>query len=148
MTQSRSAARRRRDPLFLGTGAAEEVLNRVVSLVALDAEHRDIGGPERPLGRPRSRPGVGIVNGYTIPERLGVDAREALDDVQAFARPEVARVAAEVRRVHDEGLTLVAANRVPEPAADRRRQVRAVQPDDAGIDRKSTRLNSSHLGIS
>ena len=63
--------------------------------MALDAEQRGVARPERPFGGPRSRPGVRILDGHAIPERLRIDAREALDDVEAFARVEVVRLAAE-----------------------------------------------------
>src|SRR5207302_8758774 len=47
-------------PPLVGARTAEEVLDRVVALVALDAEQRGVDRPERPLGGPRRRPGVRI----------------------------------------------------------------------------------------
>src|SRR5262245_62674523 len=55
---------------------------------------------------------------------------------------------APVRRVQAEEARLAAGRPAkPEHQADRRGLARSVQPD-ARADRKSTRLNSSHLGIS
>src|SRR5262245_35624364 len=99
-------------PPFVGARAAEKVLDGVVPFVALDAEHRGIGRPERPFGGPRTRPRVRILDSHAIPERLRVDASEALDDVEAFAGIEVVALAAEVRRVHDERLAFVMSDRI------------------------------------
>src|SRR5262249_39626515 len=108
----KSSVARRLGPPLGGSRAPEEVLDGVVALVALDAEQRGVARPERPFSGPRSRPGVRILDRHPIPERLRIDAREALDDVEAFAGVEVVRVATEVRRVHDEGLAFVVSDRV------------------------------------
>src|SRR5215831_20220932 len=111
--------------LFVSTRAAEEVLDRVVALVALDAEKRRVDRPERPLGGPRSRPGVRIFHRHPVPKRLRADAGEALDDVETFAGVEVVRVATKVGGVDDERLAFVMSDRIPEPAPDGGCAVRA-----------------------
>src|SRR6185436_20377801 len=86
-------------PSFFGATALQHVLECVVALVALDGEQRDVGCGERPFGGPWRCPGLGILDGHAISKRFLVDAREALDDMEALARVEIVRVPAEVCRV-------------------------------------------------
>jgi hypothetical protein len=90
----------------------------------------------------RDRPGVltcprpvrrRIVHREPIEQRVGVDASEALDDVQVLARTAEARLVGEVRRVDHERVAFPASDRVAHPLAHGCRQMRGVHADDAGV---------------
>src|SRR4030095_10743305 len=126
-----SAARFRGAP-FLVACSAQEVLDRLVPCVALDRKQRRTARPERPLRGPGGFPGIGILDRHAVAQRVRIDAREPLADVGTLAGAEIARVAAEVGGVDDERVSLVTADGVPQPPADGRRQVRAVDANHAG----------------
>ena len=118
---------------FSKPGAAEDVAQRVVGFVARVLEHQVVGRRPRLLAGPGPYPRLRILDRELIPERLRVDAREALDDVQVLARASEAGLVGEVGRVDDQRVALPPADGVAEPFPDRLRQVLAVHPDDARV---------------
>jgi hypothetical protein len=65
--------------------AAENIGQRVVPFLARVLEDPLVVLPHRQHGRPRLRERRGIVDGVLVVQRVGVDARKALDQVQLLA---------------------------------------------------------------
>ena len=106
----------------------------VVPLVAGVLVDRPVGLRHRIRHGPRPRPRRRIVDREAIVERVGVDAREALDEVQILARSAEVRPVGEVRRVDDQRVALPAAARVAHPRAEARGEMRtAVERNDARV---------------
>ena len=69
--------------------------------------------PEGP--GPRSRPDARIVHGELILEYGGTQTSEPFGHGEVFARPTVAGSSVEVRRFHDEGVSVPVATHVAQP---------------------------------
>src|SRR6188472_124240 len=87
--------------LLVGAGAAEDVSHRVVSLVTGVFENLSllVVALQRDANRPRLRERRRIVDGDGVVDRIGVDAREALDETQRLARSSEVGLVREVRRL-------------------------------------------------
>src|SRR4029453_4158531 len=72
---------------FLQPRATQDVAHRVVAFMARVFVEELCGSRPRVLARPRLRPGVGILNRKPVQERLRIDARETLYDVQVRRGP-------------------------------------------------------------
>src|SRR5262249_27325634 len=85
---------------------AKNVAERVVAFVARVLEEPLAGDRPRLLAGPRPHPRVRILDRETVAQRLCIDPREALDDVQVLARAAEACLVGEVRGVDDERIAL------------------------------------------
>src|SRR5713101_5135575 len=86
-----------------------------VALVARVLVHQLAALPQRKLRRPRTRPRRRIVGGEAVVDRVGVDAREALDEVQMFARASEFDLLRKVDRVDDERGAFPVSARIAHP---------------------------------
>src|SRR5262249_39590317 len=67
---------------FFPARAAQNVAQAVVAFVTRVFVHRPVASGHRERNRPRPRPGRRILDGEPVLERVGVDAGEALDQMQ------------------------------------------------------------------
>src|SRR5262245_48337243 len=81
---------------------AKDVAQRVVAFVARVLVDEAVGRRPRVLRAPRPGPRRRIVDRELVAQRVRASAREALDDVQVFARAAEAGLVAEVRGVDDQ----------------------------------------------
>ena len=83
------------------------------------------------LRGPRARPGGGVADRELVEQRVGVQPREALDEVRAGARIAERGLGEEVAGRDDQRVALPARARVADPLADARGQMRpAVERDE------------------
>jgi hypothetical protein len=84
---------------------------------------------ECPGTRPRRR----VLNGGAISNRRWSGAPESFDDMQTPGRTVKPDFFIDVRRVHNQGVTVPPTNRIAEPPLQVRADVRTADADDAGI---------------
>ena len=85
------------------------------------------------LATPRLCPHRRVVDRELIEERLGVNPRKALDDMQVPRRRAESRRVGEVRRVDHERVALPVTDRITKPAPDLGWDMLLIHPDDAGV---------------
>src|SRR5437899_12577847 len=88
--------------LFSEARTPQDVAERVVAFVARVLEQQVAGGRPHLFTRPRPLPRGRIFDAEPIAERLRIDSREALDDVQVLARAAETRLVGAIRRIHHE----------------------------------------------
>ena len=123
---------RERDDKSEQADRLQEILDRVVPLVAVDPEHSRLCGPEGPLGGPRGRPGIGVVDRHAIAKGR---ASTLVNRSTTCRRSPESRlcVSAGSSSCPRRAWHLPVADRIAEPLPNRRREVGAVHPDDARV---------------
>src|SRR5207248_4299310 len=103
---------------LLRARAAQAVFYRVISFVAGVLEDPICSRLERDRAAPRPRPRLRILDGERVADRVRVDARETLDDVEPLTRAAPVGFLGEVRRVDDQRVALPASDRIAQPELD------------------------------
>ena len=106
---------------------------RVVGLVTGVLVDARVGRGPDVLATPRLCPHRRVVDRELIEERLGVNPRKALDDMQVPRRRAESRRVGEVRRVDHERVALPVTDRITKPAPDLGWDMLLIHPDDAGV---------------
>src|SRR5579859_3140224 len=125
------ALRRRR--AFLGPGARQDAGQGVVALVAGVFVELALQRRELVFAAPGLVPDRRRLDGEAVEHAVLAHAGEALGDLQVLPGPEIGLGLREVVGLDDQGVALIAADRVAEPGADVVGAVAGVQPDVAHV---------------